>query len=66
MVSELMTEQELIYYLRIPMVSQARDYHNTVENLKRMRDLPRIHICGKPLYPKKAVLKWIEENTKWD
>ena len=64
--SELMTEDELIQYLRIKEVSKARDHHNVVENLKRMRDLPRIHICGKPLYPLKAIQVWIEKNTKWE
>jgi hypothetical protein len=45
--SELMTEDELIVYLRIPEVSKSKDYHNVVENLKRMHKLPRIHICGR-------------------
>jgi len=63
---ELMTEQELIQFLRIGEVSGAKDFHNVVENLKRMRDLPRIHICGKPLYPRKAIQVWIEKNTKWE
>ena len=60
---ELMTEGELIEFLRIPEVSKARDYHNVIENLQRMRDLPRIHICGQPLYPRKAVLEWISNHT---
>ena len=34
-ISELMTEDELIVYLRIPEVSKSKDYHNVVENLKR-------------------------------
>ena len=45
--SDLMTEDELIIYLRIPKVSKSKAYHNVVENLKRMHQLPRIHICGK-------------------
>ena len=61
---DLMTEEELIQYLRIPEISQAKDYHNVIDNLKRFRDLPRIHICNKPLYPKKAIDKWIEEEVK--
>ena len=60
---DLLTEKELINFLRIPEVSRATDYHNVIENLKRMHDLPRVHICGKPLYPIKAVKKWIEEKT---
>jgi hypothetical protein len=61
---DLMTESELIQYLRIPEVSKSKNYHNVVENLKRMRDLPRIRICGQPLYPLKAIREWIEKNTE--
>ena len=61
--SELMTEAELIGYLRIPEVSNSKNHHNVIENLKRVHDLPRIHICGKPLYPRKAVRQWIEKKT---
>ena len=60
---DLLTEEELIKFLRIPSVSKASDYHNVIENLKRMHNLPRVHICGKPLYPVEAVKKWIEEKT---
>ena len=60
---ELMTEDELVLFLRIPEVSKASDYHNVVQNLIRFRDLPRIHICKKILFPKKAVLEWIEKET---
>ena len=60
---ELMTETELIEFLRIPKISKSKDYHNVIENLKRMRDLPRVHICGKPLYPIEAVREWIKEQT---
>lgn len=61
---DLMTEEELIEFLRIPEVSKAGDFHNVVENLKRMRELPRIRISHKPLYPRAAVLSWIEENLE--
>ncbi len=60
---ELLTEEELIRFLRVSEVSQAKDAHNVVENLKRMHGLPRIHICGKPLYPLEAIRKWIRERT---
>ena len=60
---DLLTEEELIEFLRIPEVSKAEDYHNVVENLKRVRGLPRIHICRKTLYPKKAILEWVEKQT---
>ena len=61
--SELMTEAELIAYLRIPEVSNSKNHHNVIENLKRMHDLPRIHVCGKPLYPREAIREWIKEKT---
>ena len=59
---ELMTESEVIQFLRIPELSSSQDYHNVIENLKRVRGLPRIHICRKALYPKKAVLQWVERQ----
>ncbi len=59
---ELMTEGEVIEFLRIPEVSKAENYHNVIENLKRMHDLPCIHICKQPLYPLKAIRKWIEDK----
>ena len=60
---ELLTEQELISFLRIPEISRSKDYHNVVEHLKKVRGLPRIHISHKVLYPKKAVLDWVERET---
>ncbi|RKY04111.1 MAG: hypothetical protein DRP56_10470 [Planctomycetota bacterium] len=60
---ELLTEEELVLFLRIPHVSNSKNYHNVIENLKRMHGLPRIHICGKTLYPIKGIQKWIEEKT---
>ena len=59
----LMTEAELIEFLRIPEVSKANNYRNVIDNLKRMHDLPRIHICGQPLYPREAILEWIRNKT---
>ena len=59
---ELMTESEVIQFLRIPELSNSKDYHNVIENLKRVRRLPRIHKCRKALYPKKAVLEWVEKQ----
>ncbi len=60
--SELMAESEVIQFLRIPELSSSKDYHNVIENLKRVRGLPRIHICWKALYPQKAVLQWVERQ----
>ena len=60
---DLMTEQEVVEYLRISEVSNSTNYHNVIEHLKRMRDLPRIHICSKALYPLEAVREWIGKQT---
>lgn len=60
---DVFTEQELILYLRIPEVSTASDYSNVVKNLIRFRDLPRIEICNKLLFPRQAILDWINNQT---
>ena len=63
-IPELMTEDELILYLRIPEVSKAKDYHNVIYNLKRMHELPCIHISNQPLYPHEAIIDWIRSRTE--
>lgn len=60
---DLMTEEELVQFLRIPEVSKATDHSNVIKNLIRMRDLPRVVICNKLLYPRQAVLEWIKNET---
>jgi hypothetical protein len=60
--SELMTESELVDFLRIPELSNAKKHSYVIENLKRMHDLPCIHICKKPLYPLNAVRNWVDEK----
>jgi len=60
---EIMTEAELVHFLRIPEISSSKDHHNVIEHLKRVRNLPRIHICHKALYPRKAILEWVEKET---
>ena len=62
---DLLTIDEVIQVLRIPQVSTSKDYHNVVKNLIRFRDLPRIQISKKLLFPKKAVLEWVEKETIW-
>ncbi len=60
----LLTENELINLLRIPEISSAANYHNVIENLKRMHGLPCIHICKTPLYPLEAVRQWILDKVE--
>ena len=59
---ELMTEAELMHFLRIPDVSDGASPHNVVENLKRFHHLPCIHISRQPLYPLIAVRRWVEDK----
>jgi len=61
--SELLTEHELALFLRIAEISSSRDHHNVIEHLKRYRNLPRIRICNKVLYPTQAIRRWIEQET---
>jgi len=56
----IMTEEELIQFLRIPEISNARSHRNVVENLKRRYGLPRIHLCGKTVYLTDSVKAWLE------
>ncbi|MBN2312908.1 MAG: hypothetical protein JXM79_03195 [Sedimentisphaerales bacterium] len=56
----VMTKEELIRFLRIPEISNARSHRNVVENLKRTRGLPRIHLCRKTVYLADAVKSWLE------
>lgn len=56
---DLMTEAEVIDYLRIPHVSSASNYRYVMDHLIRMRDLPCIHISRKRLYPLESVKAWV-------
>jgi len=62
-VPQLMTQNELVRFLRIPEISTAKNQHNVIEHLKRFRSLPRIRLCNKTLYPLNAILEWIEKET---
>lgn len=59
---ELMTQPELIEYLRIPDVSSAGDYGNVIDNLKRFHGLPCIHISKQPVFPLQAIRHWVQEK----
>lgn len=60
-----MTEQELIKFLRIPEISNARNCQNVIESLQRTRGLPRIHLCGKAVYLTDAVKAWLENHLTY-
>jgi hypothetical protein len=60
----LMTEEELIEFLRIPEISKAKNHGYVIENLRRMHDLPCVHICRQPLYPLKSVLEWLDQQVE--
>ncbi|MHC4259927.1 MAG: hypothetical protein ACYSTF_05905 [Planctomycetota bacterium] len=61
---EVMTEAEVVEFLRIPEISKAKDHRNVVANLKRMRDLPCLHISKQPLYLRESVLGWVREQIE--
>ncbi|MBN1547127.1 MAG: hypothetical protein JW902_10750 [Syntrophaceae bacterium] len=61
----VMTEEELIRFLCIPEISNAGSYRNVIENLKRTRGLPRIHLCGKTVYLTDAVKAWLENHITY-
>ena len=59
----VMTEEELIQFLRIPEISNAANYKHVIENLKRNHGLPPIHLCGKTVYLADSVKAWLEEHV---
>ena len=60
--SEVMTEEELIDFLKIEQISSSRNPHNVIENLKRVHGLPRVPLCGKNVYLKEAVIVWLKSR----
>jgi len=59
----LMTESELIHFLRISEISKGK-HKNVVENLRRMHDLPFMKISRVRLYPLKSILEWIDQQCE--
>ena len=63
---DIMTEPELIEYLRISEVKRSNNPNNPkryVQRLKSLRGLPRISICNSTLYPLKAVREWVDKQV---
>lgn len=59
----VMTEEELIRFLRIPEISGATNYRHVIENLKRKHGLPRVHLCGKTVYLTDSVKVWLAKHV---
>jgi hypothetical protein len=59
----VMTEEELIRFLRIPEISHAANHRHVIENLKRNHGLPRIHLCGSTVYLADSVKNWLEKHV---
>jgi hypothetical protein len=59
----VMTEEELIRFLRIPEVSRAASHRHVIENLKRMHGLPRIYLCGTAVYLTDSVKHWLQQRV---
>ena len=59
----VMTEEELIRFLRIPEISTAANHRHVIENLKRVHGLPRIHLCGKTVYLTDSVRQWLQQHV---
>lgn len=60
---DLMTEQELIEYLRMSEVSASKNLKRSVQYLKSFKGLPRINIARSTLYPLTAVREWINKQV---
>lgn len=59
---DVMTEEEVIEYLRIPHVSKAKNYMNVLGNLIRARHLPCFTVSRKRVFFLEAVREWILSN----
>ncbi len=59
----VMTEDELIRFLRISEISRAENHRHVVENLKRKHGLPRIHLCGRSVYLTDSVKQWLQQRV---
>ena len=60
---DLMTEEELIEYLRIPEVSTSTNFKRVISNLKASRGLPKVYISRSCLYSLKAIREWIDKQV---
>ena len=63
-IPELMTEEELVRFLRIPEVSKSKNHRQVIAHLKRFHKLPCIHISRQPLYPLEAIRQWVMEKVQ--
>lgn len=58
---DVMTEPEVVEYLRIPALSDAKaaNYKFVIDNLIRMRGLPCLHLCRKRAFCLSEVRQWV-------
>lgn len=59
----VMSEEELVRFLRLPKISKAANHRHVIETLKRNHRLPRIHLCGKSVYLADSVKARPHERT---
>ncbi len=52
-VSDLMTQSEVIQFLRIPEISNSKDNYSVIENLKGFKGYPESISAGRHCTPKK-------------
>ena len=52
--SELMTESEVIQFLRIPEISNSKNYHNVIEHLKKFRGFAQNSYMPEGFVPQKG------------
>jgi hypothetical protein len=63
---ELLTEEELADFLRLPDVSGKAKAENVIGNLRRKRGLPYLAISNRLVYPLDLIRKWISEQAQKD
>ena len=61
--SEVMTEEELIDFLRIREITNSKNPSNVILNLRKNRGLPCVHICKKCLYVREAITDWLRNEA---
>jgi len=61
---ELLTEDELVEFLRLSDLGAKGKHGNVIAHLKRTRGLPCLHISKQPLYWLPAIRDWIQQQVE--